>query len=463
MTSALSKSPLALSLERQVRDRARQTAIHSTSERRSVTFAELGERVRAWAGALRRAGITAGHIVSLALGNLLAFPEMFFALRSLEAAALLVDDATPAVSAKMGASWIVHRGPAGTAIDGAPDPAVRLTSVQPELAVPAGTALIKLTSGSTLAPRGACFTDDALVEGIDHILRGMEITGDDRVLISIPLSHGYGFDNGVLSLAAAGTPLILQSDVLPGALLRAIREHEVTFFPAVPALIRALGQVAWPKPLALRRVISASAPLSREAADAFTRASGLPVCQFFGSTETGGISFESRPDDPNADGCVGTPLPGVHLELADGGTVRVHSKANRFAVLPDQPVPAYVETGDRASWTAEGRLRLEGRATLVANVGGLKVDLGALDAFFRGLPGVDDAAAVPVDDPARGHRVVAYIETASYTEARLLEICRERLSAREVPSEIRVMGRLPRNARGKLDRSALGSLGRGGC
>jgi acyl-coenzyme A synthetase/AMP-(fatty) acid ligase len=291
----------------------------------------------------------------------------------------------------------------------------------------------------------------------------MEIGAEDRVLISIPLSHGYGFDNGVLSLAAGGTPLILQPDVFPGAVLRSLCEHEITFFPAVPALIRALGQVAWPKSLVLRRVISASAPLSREAADAFKSASGLPVGQFFGSTETGGISFESRPDDPAAEGCVGFPLPGVRVELADDGVVQVHSKANRFALLPGQPVPTHVETGDRASWSPEGRLRLEGRATLVANVGGLKVDLGALDAFFRGLPGVDDAAALPVEDPARGHRVVAYVETSAYTEERLLQICAEKLSAREVPSEIRVVSRLPRNARGKLDRAALGALGRGGC
>jgi len=463
MTSAITKSPLALSLDRQVRDQARRTAIHSSAERRSITFAELGARVRAWAEGLRRAGVTEGQTVSIALGNVPSFPEIFFALRLLFAAALLVDDTSRSVSAKMGASWVVHRGADGAKIDGAPDADVRLSPLRPEIAVPAGTALIKLTSGSTLAPRGACFTEDALVEGIDHILRGMEITGEDRVLVSIPLSHGYGFDNGVLSLASAGTPLVLQSDVLPGALLRAIRDHEITFFPAVPALIRALGQVTWPRPLPLRKVISASAPLSREAAEAFTRASGLPVCQFFGSTETGGISFESRPGDPPAEGCVGFPLPGVRIDLDAEGMVRVHSRANRFAVLPEQPVPGHVETGDRASWTPEGRLRLEGRATLVANVGGLKVDLGALDAFFRGLPGVDDAAAVPVEDPARGHRVVAYIETAAYTEAKLLEICRERLSEREIPSEIRVLGRLPRNARGKLDRSALGSLSRGGC
>jgi acyl-coenzyme A synthetase/AMP-(fatty) acid ligase len=452
------RSPLRASLDRQVRDQARRVAVHSESDRRSFTFAELGARVDAWVATLRKAGIGEGQTVSLALGNVPAFAEVFFALRSLNAPALLVDDA--AVSAKMGASWIVHRG---GALAGAPDPDIGLTAVKPEMTVPAGTALIKLTSGSTLAPRGACFSEQALVDGVDHILRGMDITAGDLILISIPLSHGYGFDNGVLSLAAGGTPLILQNDVLPGALLRTIREREVTFFPAVPAFIRALGQVAWPKGLPLRRVISASAPLSRDAAEAFTRASGLPVCQFFGSTETGGISFESHPGDAGAEGCVGVPLPGVRIELVDGDLVRVHSSANRFAVLPEQPVAEHVDTGDRASWSAEGRLRLEGRATLVANVGGLKVDLGALDAFFRGLPGVDDAVAVPVDDPARGHRVVAYVETTAHTGARLIEICKEKLSAREIPSEIRVVDRLPRNARGKPDRTALSSLAGGGC
>jgi acyl-coenzyme A synthetase/AMP-(fatty) acid ligase len=458
MTSAVSRSPLCLSLERQVRDRARSLAIHSELERRSFSFAELGDRVAAWAAALRKAGVAQGQTVSIALGNVPAFPEVFFALRRLEVGALLVDESSSAVSPRMGASWILHRGAGGRDLEGAPDSAVRLDALRPEQTVPTGTALIKLTSGSTLAPRGACFTEEALVEGIDHILQGMEITAQDRVLISIPLSHGYGFDNGVLSLAAGGTPLILQSDVLPGALLRTLREREVTFFPAVPALIRALGQVAWPKSLPLRRVISASAPLSREAAESFARASGLPVGQFFGSTETGGISFESRPGDPDADGCVGFPLPGVRIELAPGGAVRVHSRANRFALLPDQPVPSYVETGDRASWSPEGRIKLEGRATLLANVGGLKVDLGALDAFFRTLPGVDDAAALPVEDPARGHRVVAYVETSAHTPERLLEICRQRLAPLEVPSEIRVVGRLPRNERGKLDRSALTAL-----
>jgi len=94
---------------------------------------------------------------------------------------------------------------------------------------------------------------------------------------------------------------------------------------------------------------------------------------------------------------------------------------------------------------------------LTANVGGIKVDLGALDCFLRALPGVEEAAAIPIDDAVRGQRVVAYVESRELSEARLLEICRQRLSAREMPNEIHVVDRLPRNERGKLDRGALGA------
>lgn len=455
MESASLAAPLCESLERQVRDQARRVAIHSEGERRSLTFADVGSRVAAWAAALRRAGVQAGQTVALAVGNVPAFVELFFAIRSIKAAVLALDEDSSRVAAKMGASWIAHRTGPEAPIDGAPDRDVRLSPLSPEIAVPERTALVRLTSGSTLAPRGACFTEEALQEGIDHILRGMDLDSKDRVLVAIPMSHAYGFDSAVLSLGVGGTPISLQPDVLPAALIRTIQERGITFFPAVPALIRALGQVAWPKPTPLRRVVSASAPLSQEAADAFARASGHFVSQFFGATECGGLTFERHPDDPAAAGSVGVPLPGIRVELVEGDLVRIHSAANRFAIIPEQPVAPYVDTGDRGAVTPEGRLRLLGRATLVANIAGFKVDLGALEAFFRTVGGVDDAAALAVEDAARGQRVLAYVETSSRTEAQLMDACRAALSAREVPSEIRVVARLPRTGRGKLDRSAL--------
>jgi acyl-coenzyme A synthetase/AMP-(fatty) acid ligase len=41
-----------------------------------------------------------------------------------------------------------------------------------------------------------------------------------------------------------------------------------------------------------------------------------------------------------------------------------------------------------------------------------------------------------------------------------MQLCREQLSPREIPAEITVTRRLPRNARGKIDRAALPGEGR---
>lgn len=421
-------SPFCRLLSRQVREQGRRSAVDGLS------FLELEERVAARAERLKEVDGLCG----LAVGNRPDFVELFFALRARGVPVLSLDkDATPETARRIGASWMI-RGEG------------ELLRVGPGTSPPAGTDIVKMTSGSTLDPRAACFTEEALVEGVEQLRQGMGLTAADVVLVAIPLSHSYGFDSGLLSLAAIGTPLILQNDVLPAALLRAFRT--ASFFPAVPALIRALGRVEWPPGLALRQVICASAPLAPEDAEAFRSASGLPVRQFFGATEAGGIAFESGEPAP---GTVGRPLPGVRVEIhADG--LRVRSKANRFATLPGgEPSPPWVETGDRAEWTSDGRLRLLGRANLTANVGGFKVDLGALDAFLRGLPGVAEAAALPLDDAARGQRIVAWVESSQLTSDRVLAACRERLQPREVPSEVRVVASLPRNARGKLDRSAL--------
>jgi acyl-CoA synthetase (AMP-forming)/AMP-acid ligase II len=450
----------------QVREQGVRLALRSDDDLQDVSFCALSQRIARWAEALGGALGSPGETVALATGNSLAFVELFFALRSRGFAVLAVDDALRGdglldVCRRMGAGTLIHRQPArgGETLGDVPDPTVRCLRLPHQVRPPSGTAVIKLTSGSTLRPRGACFTEEALLAGIDQIARGMSLRATDRVLVAIPLSHSYGFDNGVLSLAALGTPLVLHSDVLPAALLQSLSENAITVFPAVPALLRALAQVPWPSRLALRMVISASAPLSPETAEGFVRRSGLPVHQFFGATESGGISFENRPQEPASQGTVGFPLPGVRLELDPNEGVRVHSAANRFALLPDGPQPpSHVATGDRGLLTPEGRLKLLGRLQPLGNIGGVKIDLGALEAFLRGLPRVEDAAVVPVEDPAHGHRLVAYVETSAHSPRSILELCRARLSPREVPSLIRVVDRLPRTPRGKLDRSALAVL-----
>ncbi len=444
---------LIQAFERVARDRAARPAIWSRGEGRQVTFAALAEESRSLA---RTIELEPGAPVALATGNGIAFVELFLALRLLDAPVVTMDPglstaAKEALCRRLGVGALLHAGEEGEPV--APGAhLLRFQGVAPTPAPP-GTALVKLTSGSTGEPLGACLTEDGLLAGITQIGAGMELAPEERVLIVIPLSHSYGFDNGVLSLAVLGTPLVLEPSYFPAPALAALAEGEVTFFPVVPPLVRPLAGVAWPA-LPLRRVICAGGPLGEEAARDFRIASGRPIHQFYGATESGGISFERHPEEPGAEGTVGHPLPGVQVLLdPDDGQVSVRSPANFIGHLGrdrEPSGPRVVLTGDTARWTEQGRIRLTGRTADLLNIGGRKLAATTIELALRAIPGVRDAAVVGVEDASRGERVVAFL-----VSDRALDF---RDTAGLGVREVRRLESLPYTDRGKLDRRRLREL-----
>ena len=454
--------PILDAFERVASVQPHREALWSRGEGLRLSFARLVERVRDRAAQLPRG---AGLPVALAVGNVAAFPELFLALRRNGAVVVSLDAGLPSATLRetcrtLGIPWLLEREQAAA---GAPEgtdlgEGIRLVPLPGVEAAPTppGTALVKLTSGSTGRPRGVCFTEEALFTGIGQIAEGMGISRADRVLIAIPLSHSYGFDSGVLSLAVVGTPLVLASGRFPRPLIAALAEAQATVLPMVPPLVHALGRTAWPPGLPLRLAISAGGPLGDESARQFRRRSGRPVHQFYGATEAGGITFERWPEEPAAAGAVGHPLPGVEVELDAGGSVQVRSGANLTGDLgtAEGGGTRVVRTGDRGAWTPEGRLRLVGRNTEILNIGGRKVPAASIEAALRGLEGVEEAAAVGVEDPVRGDRVIAFVVTSRDR----LDI--SRLPAVLAPREVRRVERLPYTERGKLDRARLREMAR---
>ena len=443
--------PIGAAFERVCRDRAGDEAIVSRRDGERLSFGELAQRVGLWKGPLSR---EPEGPAALAVGNRPAFVELFFALRARSRPVVLLDEALPRskkveTCRRLGVRLLLTSEEDGGTPLGAGVGSERVSGLK-EISLPGDTALVKLTSGSTGCPVGVCLDEEALAVGIDQIGAGMGLGSDDRVLLTIPLSHSYGFDNGVLSLASLGTPLVLERSFYPRPLLTALAAEGVTVFPAVPPLIRALSEIQWPRELPLREVISAGGPLPREHAARFHRASGRRVHQFYGSTETGGISFEAAPDDPGAAGTVGHPLPGVKVDLTDEGRVRVASRAvfhgyaggslheDRRTVL-----------GDTGEILPDGRLRLTGRAKDLLNVGGRRLSAGAIEAGLRKLPGVEDVAVLSVEDPLRGDAVRVFV----VTDGRPVPAAS---LPRGVPARaLRRVESLPYDQRGKLDRRKL--------
>jgi acyl-coenzyme A synthetase/AMP-(fatty) acid ligase len=365
-----------------------------------------------------------------------------------------MDSSLPAVDQealcrRLGIPTLLSRDSAGHPLDDGVT--ARHFAVAPSLP-PTGTCLVKLTSGSTGDPLAPCFGEEELLVGIHQIAAAMDLGARHRVLIAIPLSHSYGFDNGLLSLAVLGTSLVLEPGFYPASILRALGRSEATFLPLVPPLVRGLGQVEWPQGLALETVVCAGAVLRPEAAEDFRRRSGRPVHNFYGSSETGGITFEQQPVQPAAVGTVGHPLPGVTIRLAEGNAVVIDSAANRIGLFGQHSRPLedrQVRTGDTAEWSPEGRLRLTGRSADLLNIGGRKIAAARLEEALRSLPGVAEAAVVGMDDAARGERSVAFLVCDRWP------IDTTTLPRRLTPREIRRIDALPYTQRGKLDRARL--------
>jgi long-chain acyl-CoA synthetase len=467
--------------------RAPLAPLLATPERRSTV-----EDVEALARAAGRAlaGRPPGSAVGLAAPNGPGMLASLLALRGAGLAAVLLDPRTPEAEAlrtveALGAAAVLRcrggwpEGPEDWSLTAATPPSGPAPGLLRGLE---DVAVVKLTSGSTGAPRGIATPAEALVADDAALARTMGLQDDDRLLATIPLSHSYGLSSLAMPALMRGTLLVLPEDSRVFDPFDAAARTGATVFPTVPAVLDALLRLADPPALpgSLRLVLTAGAPLSPATAARFREVFGLPVHVFYGASECGGICYD-RVGTAGERGTVGTPVEGVRIDLEplgeegddeeDGevGMVTVRSPAVASGYLPEAPgtsgtpeVDARLSggrfvNGDMAVWK-NGELVLRGRADDQINIKGKKVNPREVETVVGQLPGVLEVAALGVTLPGRSDQILRAVVAClpgSLTVEEVVAWCRSRLSPHKVPRSVILVPELPRNTRGKLDRREL--------
>src|SRR5215210_2653605 len=105
---------------------------------------------------------------------------------------------------------------------------------------PGDVAALFYTSGTTGAAKGVPLSHANLVFQIESLLGADLVSGEDRVLLPLPLHHVYPFVMGMLTPLAAGLPVIMPQSLTGPQLVRALREGEATLMVGVPRLYGAL-------------------------------------------------------------------------------------------------------------------------------------------------------------------------------------------------------------------------------
>ncbi|CAF0698360.1 Acyl-CoA synthetase (AMP-forming)/AMP-acid ligase II [Candidatus Methylacidithermus pantelleriae] len=414
----------------------KETAMFEADSKETRTFQELTEE--AWAMARSVPDLPPGSSFAYYEPNGIAWIRAFLACQARGWVALPLDSTVPEPArakeaSSLGAHYLWQQN--------------SLLPLRAEGPLQKNVLLAKVSSGTTGKPRVVHLRPENLLAEGCQLLTSMGLKREDRNLGIIPMGHSYGIGNLVLPLILSGIPLVCAQTFVPSQIPKWIRDYAITVFPAVPVIFRALSELATPQDLSpLRLAISAGSPLSLEVARRFEKRFGLPLHNFYGTTEAGGVAYDPSGEAASQRGAVGRPVVGVIVDISSQGRIRVKSRAAfgryRWLTLPDL-----------GRWNALGELELIGRMGQLVNVAGRKVGPAEVEAVLRSLPGVTDAW-VGVEKRNDAAVLVGAVETSLSVEA-VLDLLRERLPAWKIPRCLLSLKEFPRTARGKIALSRL--------
>jgi len=353
---------------------------------------------------------------------------------------------------------------------------------------PRRRALMLYTSGTTGRPKGVVTTHANVQAQVQSLVEAWGWTANDRTLLVLPLHHVHGLINVVSSALWSGAVCEMLPRFDEGATWARLASGELTVFTAVPTIYYRLIE-AWEKdPDAqagraagagrLRLMMSGSAALPVGILERWKAITGHVLLERYGMTEIGmalsnPLLGERRP------GCVGAPLPGVEIRLLDeaGAPVPEDSPGEievrgpgvflEYWRRPAETAAAFRDgwfrTGDIATLD-RGAYRLLGRASVdIIKTGGFKVSALEIEDALRQHPAVGDCAVVGVEDPEWGERISAAVQPRA---GRMPEVdpdelrawLGDRLAPYKLPRSYVVVDALPRNAMGKVVKTAVARL-----
>jgi long-chain acyl-CoA synthetase len=231
--------------------------------------------------------------------------------------------------------------------------------------------------------------------------------------------------------------------------------------------------------LPLRLCVSGGAPLPIEVLGEFNARFPVPLVEGYGPTESSPVATVNPIHGPWKAGSVGVPIPDVELSIRNdegedlpvdltgeicirGGNVMLgywNQPEETAKVLRD----GWLYTGDVGHRDADGYYYITDRKKDMLLVNGINVYPREVEEVLYQFPGVKEAAVIGLPDPRKGEQPVAFItpnDGVVLDEKAILQFVRGKLADYKVPRHVTFLPVLPRNATGKILKTALRQLPR---
>jgi acetyl-CoA synthetase len=353
--------------------------------------------------------------------------------------------------------------------------------------------MVIYTSGTTGKPKGAVHTHGGFPLKIAHDSAVHFDVGSGDVFF---FPADLGWVAGALTMCSAlmrGATLVTY-DGAPdfpdwSRMSRIVEAHRVTHLGASPTLIR--GFAANPALAmagnrdSLRLLISAGEVIDPEHMVWYQRNIGrgiCPVINYTGGTEVSGALLGNVVVRPIVAAAFNAISPAVEVDVLDEAGHPVRDQIGELSVLKPfvgmtqsfwndrerylesywQQTPGVWTHGDLAIRTGEDVMFLLGRSDDTLKVAGKRVGPAEIEDVLLELPEVSEAAAIGVEDPVKGQRLVVFVVPsataaipAATLERMVIAAVAERLGKPFQPSRVHLVAQLPRTRSMKVMRRVI--------
>ncbi|MFE0179107.1 amino acid adenylation domain-containing protein, partial [Streptomyces sp. NPDC059002] len=343
-------------------------------------------------------------------------------------------------------------------------------------------AYVIYTSGSTGRAKGVLISHAGVASLVAGHVRYLGVGPGCRVAQFASASFDtFGWEWFMALLSGATLVVIPQERRLGEALPAFLTEQRVTHATLPPAVLATLDEGSIDPDTVLVVAGEACPP------DVMARwARGRGLFNSYGPTETTVDATLWRCEPESAEVAIGTPVLNTEVYVLDAylapvpvgvaGEMYVTGAglARGYLGRPDLTAERFVanhlagdgsrlyRTGDRAKWTADGRLVFAGRTDDQVKIRGFRIEPGEIGTVLATHPSIAQAAVTVREDTPGDKRLVAYVVPADGTSswspsatASVLALAAERLPDYMVPSAVVPLDALPLTVNRKLDREAL--------
>ncbi len=342
------------------------------------------------------------------------------------------------------------------------------------------------TSGTTGDPKGVVYTHRSNVLHAMANCAADSASSNDRIMPVVPLFHANGWSIAYSAPMVGASMVMPGRDMTPKGLFEML-ELGVTLTAAVPTIWMQLLQYLEENNLQLpnlEKVIIGGASCPRSVVETFQNKYDVQVLHAWGMTEMSplGTICSFKPEIMEMDAknrldiqeTVGHAPFSVSLKISDdAGTElpwdgktqgRLWTKGaavvKRYLKQDNDAVDAngWFDTGDMASITPQGYVRITDRSKDVIKSGGEWISSIALENCAVGHPLVAEAAAIGVPHPKWDERPILVIIAAGDTlpdKSEIMALMAQSFAKWQLPDDIIFMDEIPHTATGKISKLLL--------